>query len=291
MKSARVVGRFCLFLAPVFVASALFAQTATKGFAPQVGQSGKDVVWVPSPQALVDRMLDMAKVTSKDVVVDLGSGDGRTVITAAKRGAQAIGVEFNPDMVVLSKRNAAAANVGSRATFVQGDFFQTDLTKATVITLFLLRELNLKLRPKLLDLKPGTRVVSNTFTMDNWQPDDRIDTGGECQSWCSAMMWIIPAKVGGTWRLTQGQLNLTQEFQMVSGTLTTGGAVLPISEGRLRGDQITFTAGSTRYTGLVSGSTIQGTSIGAGTSGQWSATRSASGNQVPSRTRVAPRQP
>ena len=278
MKASRRVGWSLLFLVSILTASALFAQTATKDFKPQVGQAGKDVVWVPSPQALVDRMLDMAGVTAKDIVMDLGSGDGRTVITAAKRGAQATGVEFNPDMVALSKRNAAAANVGSKATFMQGDLFQADLSKATVITLFLLPDINIKLRPTLLDLKPGTRVVSNTFTMDEWEPDDQIDAGGDCQSWCSAMMWIIPAKVGGTWRLPQGQLTFKQQFQMVTGTLTAGGTTTQITSGRLRGDQLSFTAGDTQYTGRVAGNSIEGTTSGRGASGKWSASRAAGGN-------------
>jgi hypothetical protein len=189
-----------------------------------------------------------------------------------------MGVEFNPDMVALSKRNATAQNVANRATFVQGDLFQADLSKATVITLFLLPDINIKLRPKLLDLKPGTRVVSNTFTMDDWEPDDRIDAGGDCQSWCSAMLWIIPAKVGGTWKLPQGQLALKQQYQMVTGSFTTGGTTAEIANGRLRGDQITFTAGGTQYTGRVNGNSIEGTTSGRGAPGKWSASRAASGD-------------
>jgi hypothetical protein len=250
------------------IASVSFAQTTE--FTPQVGQAGKDVVWVPSPQALVDRMLDMAKVTAQDFVMDLGSGDGRTVITAAKRGARATGVEYNPNMVELSKKNAAAAGVTNRATFVNADLFETDLSKATVITLFLLPDLNLKLRPRLLDLKPGTRVVSNTFTMGEWTPDERIDAGGDCESWCSAMMWVIPAKVQGTWRSSRGDLMLTQTFQMVTGTLRNGTTSTSIMEGRLRGDRITFTAGGVQYSARVAGNTIESTA-GAGT--KWTATR------------------
>ena len=144
-----------------------------KPFEPVSGQAGKDVVWVPTPQATVDRMLDLTKVTPKDFVIDLGSGNGITVITAAKRGATAMGVEFNPDMVTLARRLASKAGVSAKATFVQGDLFEVDLSKATVITLFLLPEINERLRPKLLDLKPGTRVASNTFDMGDWQPDAR----------------------------------------------------------------------------------------------------------------------
>src|SRR3989304_10191331 len=173
-------------------------------YTPSVGQSGKDVVGVPSPQALVDKMLDMAKVTPADFVMDLGSGDGRTVITAAKRGARAHGIEYNPDLVVLSRRNAAAAGVGNRATFAQADIFQSDFSQATVITLFLLTDLNLKLRPTLLSLKPGTRVVSNSFKMGEWEPDQVFELG--CDTYCTAYLWIVPGRVQGKWQLPQGGL-------------------------------------------------------------------------------------
>ena len=157
-----------LFAAHAFAQA---TQTPAKQFEPQVGQAGKDVVWVPTPQALVDKMLDMAKVTPQDFVMDLGSGDGRTVITAAKRGARAQGVEYNPDMVTLAKKNAAAAGVSDKATFVQADLFATDFSKAQVITMFLLPSINIKLRPTILNMRPGTRVVSNSFTMEDWQAD------------------------------------------------------------------------------------------------------------------------
>ena len=167
-------------------------------FEPKVGQAGKDVVWVPTSQALVDKMLDMAKVTPQDIVYDLGSGDGRTVITAAKRGATATGIEYNPDMVELSKKNAAKEGVTAKATFMKADLFETDFSKATVITMFLLPDINVKLRPKILDLKPGTRIVSNSFTMEDWEDDFTETISGDCTSWCTAHMWIVPAKVGGT---------------------------------------------------------------------------------------------
>ena len=140
-----------------------------KDYEPSVGQEGKDVVWVPTPQALVDKMLDMAKVTPKDYVIDLGSGDGRTVITAAKRGSKALGIEYNPDMVELSKRNAAKEGVSDKANFVKADLFESDFSQAQVITMFLLPSINIKLRPKILDLKPGTRIVSNSFDMEDWK--------------------------------------------------------------------------------------------------------------------------
>lgn len=275
MPSTRLVLRSWLLLAVIAAATSAFAQTATD-FKPQVGQAGKDVVWVPTPQALVDRMLDMAKVTPRDSLMDLGSGDGRTVITAAKRGIRAVGVEYNPDMVELSKKSAAAAGVSDKATFVKADLFETDLSKATVITLFLLPDLNLKLRPRLLALKPGTRVVSNTFTMGDWNPDDRIDAGGACESWCSAMLWIIPAKVQGTWRIPQGDLTLTQTFQMLSGNLKSQSGTTQLTTGKLRGDQISFTVGTAEYTGRVNGNSMDGTVTSGGSTSKWTASRVAS---------------
>jgi precorrin-6B methylase 2 len=244
----------------LLAAASADAQTQTKPFEPTVGQAGKDVVWVPTPQALVDRMLDLAKLTPEDFLMDLGSGDGRTVITAAKRGARALGVEFNPDMVDLSRKNATAAGVAERATFTQGDLFEADLSKAQVITMFLLPSINMKLRPKLLDLRPGTRIVSNSFTMEDWVADEQANVTDNCQSWCTALLWIIPAKVQGSWQMPQGELQLTQQFQMLSGTL--GGAT--ISDARMRGDQIAFSAGGVKFTGTVSGNTMKGTASSGG---------------------------
>src|SRR5687768_6081412 len=186
-------------------------QAPAKPFEPQGGQAGKDVVWVPTPQALVDKMLDMAKVTPQDYVIDLGSGDGRTVITAARRGARAHGIEYNPDMVTLAKRNAAQAGVNERATFAEADLFASDFSKAQVITMFLLPSINMKLRPTILNMRPGTRVVSNSFTMEDWQADV-TETIQDCQAWCTAHLWIVPAKVDGTWTLPQGALTLKQSF-------------------------------------------------------------------------------
>ncbi len=268
MTTKRLVGRGLLTVWMCCVAAAAFAQaTATqqKSYEPKVGQAGKDVVWVPTSQELVDKMLDMAKVTAKDYVIDLGSGDGRTVITAAKRGATALGVEYNPDMVELSKRNAEKEGVTAKATFIKADLFEMDLSKASVITMFLLPDINIKLRPKLLDLKPGTRVVSNSFTMEDWDADQTDTVSGDCTSWCTALLWIIPAKVEGTWQTPQGDLKLTQTFQKVTGTL--GSAKV---EGKLNGDEITFTAGKQTYAGKVNGSSMQGTISGGGT---WNATK------------------
>jgi precorrin-6B methylase 2 len=230
-------------------------------FEPRVGQPGKDVVWVPTPQALVDKMLDMAKVTPNDFVMDLGSGDGRTVITAAKRGATAMGIEYNPDMVELSKRNAQKEGVSAKATFVQADLFKTDLSKATVITMFLLPSINMQLRPSILNLKPGTRIVANTFTMEDWDADETQSVTENCSSWCTALLWIVPAKVQGTWKTPQGNLTLTQTFQNVTGNLNG----TPITAGKLNGDQISLTVGGTTYTGRVNaaGNAIAGGNLNA----------------------------
>jgi hypothetical protein len=248
-------------VAVVLAHGSAFAQAAqaTKPFEPQVGQPGKDVVWVPTPQALVEKMLDMAKLTPQDFHMDLGSGDGRTVITAAKRGARAEGIEYNPDMVALSQKNAQAAGVADRATFRKADIFETDFSKANVITLFLLPQLNMKLRPTILNMRPGTRIVSNTFTMEDWTPDETQTVGGDCVSWCTAHLWIVPAKVQGTWDVPgRGSLTLNQTFQMLSGTLGSA----QVSNGKLRGDDITFTAGGATYTGKVSGNTMTLTANG-----------------------------
>ena len=275
MSASQLLRRSLLALCMALIAAGVFAQVQPpkEPFQPQVGQDGKDVVWVPTPQALVDKMLDMAKVTPQDYVMDLGSGDGRTVITAAKRGARASGIEYNPNMVELSTRNAAKEGVGDKATFVKADLFESDFSKATVITMFLLTDINLKLRPRLLDLKPGTRVVSNTFTMGEWQADETATLTDDCTSWCTALLWIVPAKVAGTWRLPQGELALKQDFQMISGTLTSAGATTPITNGRLRGNQITFTASGAQYTGRVNGSAVEGTVASGGGNSVWSATR------------------
>jgi SAM-dependent methyltransferase len=257
------------------IASALLAQTAASAeFQPEVGQAGKDVIWVPTCQALVDKMLDMAKVTAQDYVIDLGSGDGRLVITAAKRGAHALGIEYNPDMVDLSKRNAAKEGVIEKAQFIKADIFESDFSKATVITMFLLPELNLKLRPLILNLKPGTRIVSNSFTMEEWTADETaVVEANDCGSYSTALFWIVPAKVQGTWKLPQGELTLKQTFQMFSGTLKSGAKTVPVMSGKLSGDLISFRVGDANYTGRVTGNTMQGTYQSGGSSVKWSATQ------------------
>jgi SAM-dependent methyltransferase len=254
------------------IATCAFAQSPKAEFQPEIGQSGKDVVWVPSPQELVDKMLDMAKVTPKDFVMDLGSGDGRTVITAAKRGVRAMGIEYNPDMVALSRRNAEKAGAGGKATFVEADIFKTDLTKATVITMFLLTDLNLRLRPTILTLKPGTRIVSNTFRMGEWEPDQTVELG--CDTYCTAYLWIVPARVEGKWKSGQGELVLTQDFQKISGTFKSGSVSAPLSRGSLNGDHIYFMAGGAEYRGRVNGNAIEGTVKSDGKTSAWKANRS-----------------
>ncbi len=257
-------------LSVLVVSACAQAQSGKAQFEPQVGQEGKDVIWVPTPQALVEKMLDIAKVTPKDYVIDLGSGDGRTVITAAKRGSKALGIEYNPDMVELSKRNAAKEGVSDKASFVKADLFESDFSQAQVITMFLLPDINIRLRPKILDLKPGTRIVSNSFTMGEWSADDTVNVKDGCVSYCTAYLWIVPAKVEGSWQLAQGALTLKQSFQMISGTLKTGNNSTPIANGKLNGDQITFNAGGTLYTGRVSGNVMEGS---VSTGGSWKATR------------------
>jgi SAM-dependent methyltransferase len=237
------------------------AEPSKKPFEPQVGQPGKDVIWVPTPQALVEKMLDLTKITPNDVHYDLGSGDGRTVIAAAKRGARAFGVEYNPNMVELSRANAAKEKVSDRATFIQGDIFQTDFSKANVITLYLLTSLNAKLRPIILEMRPGTRVASNSFDMGDWRPDVTVNGFEGCQ-YCTAHYWMVPAKVAGTWKLPNGELRLQQRYQVVNGTAVIGGKEVPITSGKLTGAEITFTAGGTTYTGKVDGNRMQGTAGG-----------------------------
>jgi SAM-dependent methyltransferase len=256
----------------VLLAAATFAcapVTTAQDYTPTVGQEGKDVIWVPTPQSLVDKMLDMAKLTPKDIHYDLGSGDGRTVITAAKRGAEAYGVEFNPDMVKLSERNAAKEGVAGKAKFINGDIFQTDFSRATVITLYLLPSLNVKLRPTILRMKPGTRVVSHAFSMDDWQADQTETVEGR-----TAYLWIVPAPVSGRWQMPGGgELTLKQNYQMISGVLRQGGKD-SIVKGQLSGERITFALDGREFSGQVSGNAMQGTVKDPAGESKWSATRS-----------------
>jgi len=275
MKTQKYPNRSIALLLFILITSFLNAQEKTPGteFTPEVGQPGKDVIWVPTPDELVKKMLEIANVTSQDILVDLGSGDGRTVIAAAKLGARAIGIEYNPEMVDLSNKKAELAGVKGKASFIKTDLFEYDLSEATVITMFLLPDINLKLRPKLLDLKPGTRIVSNTFTMGDWEPDFEVITDEESGSWYTALMWIIPAKIDGTWKLASGELTIRQEFQMFYGTLKNDKMTANISDGRITGDTVNFRINGDSYTGKVTGNTITGTFTAKSTESDWSATR------------------
>lgn len=271
------------------VNTALAAQAAApaaapaKDFEPSVGQEGKDVIWVPTPQALVERMLQMAGTKPTDYVIDLGSGDGRTVITAVKKfGATALGIEYNADMVALAKRAAQKEGVGEKAQFMQADIFQTDFSKATVLTLYLLPSLNLKLRPTILNMKPGTRVVSHAFTMDDWQADQVDSADGR-----TAYLWIVPAKIAGTWKIEASprsyEAQFTQQFQNVGGGAKADGKIVQLSNAKLRGETITFTIADDattkrEFTGRVEGNRIVGT------------VKSGSGESKFTATRVDPKQ-
>jgi len=258
----------------LFVASA-GAQEPAKPFEPVSGQAGKDVVWVPSPPDMVDKMMEMANVTAADFVIDLGSGDGRNVIVAAKLGARALGVEYNPNMVALSRRLAQEAGVADKAQFVEADMYTFDISKATVMALFLLPVNMNKLAPKFFDLAPGSRIVGNTFGIEGWEPDERatLPPASECDSWCEVLLWIVPAKAAGTWTMSNGTITLTQEYQTVQGSVTTAGATEMVKMGRLRGDEITFTAGDAGYKGKVTGNSIAGTITTSTSTARWTATR------------------
>ncbi|MGE0812781.1 MAG: class I SAM-dependent methyltransferase [Vicinamibacterales bacterium] len=253
-------------LAVALVGAGVAGAQQAKPYEPQIGQGGKDVVWVPTPGALVELMLDMAKVTPDDLVMDLGSGDGRNVIAAARRGARAIGVEFNPDMVALARDLADEAGVGARATFVEGDMFKADVSKASVLALFLLPDNLEQLTDAFLLLAPGSRIVLNTFAIPGWEPDEEQHVGGDCTSWCTALLYVVPARVDGRWTTPDGTLELTQTFQMVRGTLTGADGTTAVS-GRLRGTALTLDADGRALGGTVAGDRIDGDG--------WQATRAA----------------
>ncbi len=168
---------------------------------------------------MVEKLLDMARVTPQDYVIDLGSGDGRSVIAAAKRGARAHGIEYDAGLVEVSKREAAKNGVSDKASFAQGDVFASDFSKATVIFLFLTPEMNIRLRPQLLNLKPGTRIVANTFGIGDWNADETSVIPENCERWCTARLWVVPAKVTGTWKMADEHMTLKQTYQTFSGAL------------------------------------------------------------------------
>jgi SAM-dependent methyltransferase len=265
--------RLLVLCAALLAVTAPAAAEQQKPFEPTPGQPGKDVVWVPTPEVLVEKMLDMAQVTKQDFVMDLGSGDGRNIIAAAKRGARAVGVEYNPDMVALSRRKAQEAGVADRATFIEGDMYTADISKATVLALFLLPTNLDKLKDNFLALPPGTRIVLNTFGVTGWEADVTETVGGDCTSWCTAMLLYVPARVAGAWQMADGELQFSQDFQKTTGTLMTGGKSAAFTDGRLRGDAITFTVDGTQYSGRVKGNTMEGTAVSGGTKRAWRATR------------------
>src|SRR5436190_3780951 len=251
------------FLAALAALLLCFNVTAQQKFEPQVGQAGKDVIWVPTPDDVVDRMLTMAQVTPSDFVIDLGSGDGKIAILAARKfGARSLGIEYNPDMVKLSQNNAQAAGVAGKASFRNADIFATDFSQASVITMYLLPGLNMKLRPQILSMRPGTRVVSHSFTMEDWEADEISTMDGR-----RAYFWVVPANVMGSWTLDAGgpkaELALEQTFQKINGTVMLGGVNGGLREARLRGSQIAFAyvddKGLRRdFTGQVRGRQMQG---------------------------------
>jgi SAM-dependent methyltransferase len=245
-------------LAALLLAGPAAAQQKAKPYEPTPGQPGKDVVWVPTPDTLVETMLDLAKVTKDDFVIDLGSGDGRNIIAAAKRGANALGIEYNEKLVELARENAEKAGVSERAKFEQGDMFEADISKATVLMLFLLNDNLDKLAKKFLDLKPGTRIALNYFTVSGWGPD-RTERIEKCDSWCSAHLYIVPAKVQGVWQLGENTLDIRQDFQRLRGTLTIAGKPHDISQARMEAEKIIFTANGAQYEGRVDGTTMTGT--------------------------------
>lgn len=244
---------------------------AAQAFQPEPWRPGKDVVWVPTPAETVDKMLDMAGVTPKDFVVDLGSGDGRLVIAAAKRGARALGIEYDPEMVALARRNAEAAGVGDKARFIQGDMYEADFSQATVLALFLLPQNLRRLAPKFLALAAGTRIVTNTYRIEDWEDEESATASGGCYAWCSVYRYVVPAQVAGTWHLPGGDITFTQSFQALSGTLRASGRDLK-ALGEVKGDRIHFSVGLDTYTGRVHGDSMNGQVAGA-TSGYWTATR------------------
>jgi hypothetical protein len=256
------------------------AQAQQKDFEPQVGQAGKDVIWVPTPDEVVDRMLRMAQVTSNDYVVDLGAGDGKIAIAAAKKfGARSLGIEYNPDMVKHAMRNAEKAGVIGKARVVHGDIFQSDFTQATVITMYLLPALNIKLRPQILAMRPGTRVVSHSFNMEDWDPDETSTFDGR-----NAFLWVVPANVAGAWTLDAGgermELSLEQRFQKLAGTVALAPQLRAgLREPQLRGFVISFAYvdnfGVRRdFAGRIIGNRMEGSFRGDNNSeGRWSAAK------------------
>jgi precorrin-6B methylase 2 len=274
---------FLSALAATLFATAPAAYAQQKDFKPHVGQQGKDVVWVPTPDEVVERMLNMAQTKPEDYVIDLGAGDGKIAIAAAKKfGARSLGVEYNPDMVALATRNAQAAGVLGKTQIIHGDIFTTDFTQATVLTMYLLPSLNMKLRPQILAMRPGTRVVAHAFNMEDWGADESSDVDGR-----RAYLWIVPANVAGRWAMELSgagsseklSLNLDQKFQKIEGVAYLGSILAGLREPHLSGSRIGFAYvdnhGVRRdFTGRVSGGTMEGSfRTDGGAEGRWAATK------------------
>lgn len=268
--SFAIVG-FAMLILPGLLSSQ--NNTGSSDYEPELGQEGKDVIWYPTPQVLVDVMINMAELTSADYLIDLGSGDGRIVIAAAKKGIKSAGIEFNPDLIEFSKKNAEKEGVADKTDFIKADFFEYDLSKATVITMFLLPEINRKLKPKLLELKPGTRIITNSFSMQDWPYDEMEEIHDESISWNTAYLWIVPAKVGGTWKFKDGELKLTQNYQMVTGNMNAGGKSYKLSEGKLRGNVLNFTCNGVNYNCTINSSEMNGTAEKDGETSAWEAVK------------------
>jgi SAM-dependent methyltransferase len=283
MKYKRTLFLLVLFISFPFV---LLSQDRKEkpAFVPKQGMPGKDVIWVPTPLSLVKALLDKAEVGPDDFLVDLGSGDGRIVIEAAKRGARATGIEFNPEMVRLSEQKARLEGVSENATFLNMDLFDYDLSQATVVSMYLLPELNLKLRPVLLELKPGTRIISNTFNLGAWMADEQVfpamdyygeedGISGEDNEYSMGYFWIVPAKSGGRWKFMNGFLEIEQHYQVIHGTYREDGKTFLIEQGKMKGDQITFLVKGFRYDGKVEGDRMSGIYTDPLSSHPWEAVR------------------
>jgi hypothetical protein len=265
------------------LATACIAYAQKQDFKPYVGQQGKDVVWVPTPDEVVDRMLTMAQTKPEDYVIDLGAGDGKIAIAAAKKfGARSMGVEYNPDMVAYAQKNLQASGVAGKAQIVHGDIFATDFTQATVLTMYLLPSLNMKLRPQILALRPGTRVVTHAFNMEDWEPDESSDVDGR-----RVYFWVVPAKVEGRWAMELSgngtseklSLNFEQKFQRIEGVAYLGSLLAGLREPRLSGFRISFAYVDSRgvrrdFSGRVTGATIEGSfRADNGDEGRWTAAK------------------
>jgi precorrin-6B methylase 2 len=275
---ARATAASAALTVALLLPNAVFAQA--KPYEPQVGQSGKDVIWVPTPDEVVERMLRMAQTTKDDVVYDLGAGDGKIAIAAAKKfGARATGIEYNPEMAKHAQGNVVKAGVTERARIMQGDIFATNFSEATVVTMYLLPGLNMKLRPTLLAMRPGTRVVSHSFTMEDWEADEISSMDGR-----RAYFWVVPAQVGGSWQLESGseknELSFEQRFQKIDGNVTLGASIHGgLRDARLRGFNISFAIVDNNsvlrnYSGRVTGGRMEGSWRGDnGSEGRWTATK------------------